>query len=89
VTDWRDRAACRHDPDLWFTGGDRTTAVHICRAHCPVIAACREALQRTEISYGVMAGMAFAGDGVRMKKWGSGKSVGVCGPGCRAYRKEA
>lgn len=85
---WLERAACRHDPDMWFTGADRTAAVHICRSHCPVIRNCLEALQSTEISYGVMAGLAFAADGVRMTSWGAGQGVKVCGPYCRAYRKE-
>jgi hypothetical protein len=85
---WQERGACRHDPDLWFTGSERTAAVHICRNHCPVIRDCLEALHGTEISYGVMAGLAFAADGVRMTAWGVGKGAKACGSYCKAYRKE-
>jgi len=73
---------------MWFTASERTAAVHICRSHCPVLRDCLEALQRIRISHGVMAGYAFAADGVRMTTWGVGQGVKVCGPDCQAYRKE-
>lgn len=41
---WQDEALCRDDPEMWFpdTGQSDTasTALHICRAHCPVRAQC-------------------------------------------------
>ena len=85
---WLEHAVCQADPDMWFTASDRIGAVHICRSHCPVVEECHSALSRTWITHGVMGGVAFDDAGVPMKKRGSGKAVKVCGPYCRAYRKE-
>jgi hypothetical protein len=85
---WRDRAVCRYDPDMWFTSADRVAAVHICRHHCPVVKECHTAIVPGATTSGVMGGVAFDDDGEPMKKWGSGKAAAVCGPDCRAYRKE-
>ena len=87
MTGWRDLAACRRDPDMWFTPSLRAAAVHVCRKHCPVAEDCYRALRSTSITSGVMAGVAFADDGAAMTKWGVGKSVSVCTPDCRPFRR--
>lgn len=86
MTDWRDRGACRADPDMWFTGETRTAAVHICLAHCPVIRDCREWTETATVCSGVAGGQAFGADGAPMTTWGGGQDVKVCGPACRPYR---
>lgn len=87
MTGWRDLAVCRRDPDMWFTAGLRAVAVHVCRKHCPVAEDCYQALRFTSITNGVMAGVAFGDGGVPMTKWGVGRSVGVCTPDCRPFRR--
>jgi len=72
---------------MWFNSAERGFAVHICRRHCRVIKECSKALQHTEISYGVMGGVAFGDHGIPLTRNGTGKTAAVCGPYCRVYRK--
>lgn len=43
---WSERALCRLDPELWWSGRgpQRALARHLCLAHCPVLEACAAAL---------------------------------------------
>lgn len=58
---WRRRGLCRHEPDLWAAKRRelRVQAAHICRAHCPVLAQCADAMQSTPADR--MIGMVVAG----------------------------
>jgi hypothetical protein len=50
---WDTRAECRHDPEMWFThgsAGPSRLALHICAAHCPVLAECRAYAERQQPS---------------------------------------
>lgn len=42
--DWIKQAICRTDPDLYSSpkAGDKATAAHMCKAHCPVQEQCEQ-----------------------------------------------
>lgn len=56
---WVERAACRHDPDLWFNGYTTRRAAHICLNHCPVLRQCRDEVKRKRPLWGVEGGVAW------------------------------
>jgi hypothetical protein len=66
---WREDAACRSDPDLWFESGSArwAEAAHICLRHCPVLEKCGTTLL-AELRRGVrpqdavVAGVRFNAD---------------------------
>ncbi len=89
MTNWRERGACRATPDLWFDASFRTSAVHICRAHCPVVRECHEWAAGALIVSGVAGGLAHGDNGEAMTSWGNGKDATRCTPSCRAFRRTA
>lgn len=61
-TDWRTTAACaKEDPELFFgeTGEERSMALHICLAHCPVLAQCAQDAEEHPPVSGVQGGVAY------------------------------
>jgi hypothetical protein len=80
--DWRDSAACRADPDLFFAEQSEAIAYarHICRRHCPVFDDCADwtaGLPRTLRVGAVLAGQRYDKDGRVAKR--APEMVRVCG----------
>jgi hypothetical protein len=61
--DWRQRAACKPIPELFFTGSKERNAraVHICRNHCPVLSQCRDDAIKAKPAHCVQAGIVWVG----------------------------
>lgn len=87
MTDWREQGTCRADPDAWFDSKFRTAAVHICRAHCPVVEQCNAWAQTAVVCGGVAGGIAFGDNGELLLRNGLGQSARICTPECRPYRQ--
>lgn len=59
MTDWRDAAICRTDPERWFNRSARADAMHACRSHCPVVEQCLRDALACPPTDGVQGGVAF------------------------------
>lgn len=72
VKDWRLRAACRREPDLWFDDHAEPSqlAVHVCRRHCPVTEQCQEEVRKHAPEWGVQAGLQWTRRGGRNRPSG-------------------
>ena len=62
TTAWRREAACRLDPDMFFTEASERAAVHVCMFHCPVWRDCATDAARTRPVLGVQAGVLWVLD---------------------------
>ena len=84
MSDWRDKAVCRADPDLWFGKATGSEAVHICKHHCPVRNACRRWAVGAHLSFVTAGGIVWNADGQRSQAQPEGAK---CSPSCRAFRR--
>lgn len=58
---WDTKAACRHEPDVWFDNPG--LARHICHAHCPVLSQCQRGVRAARPVGAVMAGVLWTDSG--------------------------
>ena len=83
--DWRQHAACRPTPELFFTGSKERNAraVHICTNHCPVLRQCRDDAIAAKPAHCVQAGIVWIGP-----KSGTEGRVGAYQPQARGCGSE-
>jgi len=84
--DWRTRALCRLNPDLWTTRSVAMVAlaIHICRRHCPVRAECAQDAAETDrfhLVEVVCAGVSYGNNGLPTTRQ---TAASVCAS-CRTY----
>lgn len=84
---WRDEAACRAFPDLFFIRSERHAALHICRYHCPVAMSCYRESKRLFNVEVVIGGRAYGASGELLVKTEGAGEVRPCNQYCRAIER--
>lgn len=87
---WTTQAECRHNPDAFFAGDGQAhwrprEALHVCRAHCPVLAQCGAYAQTQtpadRVSL-ILGGVAYDCKGLPARE-GRWSSMPITCAGCR------
>ncbi|GAA0738571.1 WhiB family transcriptional regulator [Dactylosporangium roseum] len=63
MSDWRDEAACRFNPELFMHKAYRYDAAHICHRHCPVLKQCTAWSQRVDLREVTAGGTYWTAEG--------------------------